>query len=175
MDSPLMGLREKLRKNPYPILIGLFILVCVVVILTEFTGQHRPTAAFLGKGFYSDDDGATWFIDDVSKGSPFDHNGKPAYRALVYRCGGGKPFVAFLAKYSDRQKAQMDAEAAQAPAGTPSRVIGEAMKDLKTPGVPKWWTNTTATLTGYPRVVCPDASASPQAVVPSDPGSGATN
>jgi hypothetical protein len=115
-----MGLREKLQKKPYLIFLGIFILICVVVILIELSGRRPSTAAFLGKGFYSDDDGATWFMDDVSKGSPFDHNGKQAYRAMVYRCAGGKPFVAYLGKYSDKQKAQMDAETAQLPPGTPS-------------------------------------------------------
>jgi len=139
----------------------LFVVICAVIIFSELKG--RSDLSYAGKVFYSDDDGKTWFLDDLTKGSPFDHGGKQAYRALVYRCPGGESFVASLAKYSDHQKAQM---------GTDGRLIGMAMEDMKKPGESKWVTNSTPA--ERPKVACPGGGGDAVMVLPSDPDSGAT-
>ena len=44
------------------------------------TGVIVPTS-----GYFSDDDGKTYFQDDASKIAPFDHNGKQAVSAYLFR------------------------------------------------------------------------------------------
>ncbi len=103
-----MGIREKLNDNPR---VTTGITAAIVVIALAFIiyqllpnrGPRIPT-----ERFYSDDDGATWFADDINKIPPFDHNGKQAVRANVYQCGSGKPFVAYLEKYDDKAKAKLE-------------------------------------------------------------------
>ena len=39
---------------------------------------------------------------------PFDHDGKQAVRAFVFRCEGGKPFVAYLLRYKEGSQNQIE-------------------------------------------------------------------
>jgi len=171
-----MGVRETLEKHPVAVkaVIVLLILICGCVIYWELQEPHQRDPSLAGKVFYSDDDGKTWFLDDLSKGSPFDHQGKQAYRALVFRCAMSGPFVAFLAKFSDQQNAQAQADLSHAPPGTASRLLGTAMQDLKKPGESKWGSNTRRSQTGYPEVKCPDGQVA-ILVQPTDPVTGATH
>ena len=170
-----MNVREHLANNSGAAKAGLTLVVLVFagVIYLEFKGQRQPVPAAAGKVFCSDDDGRSWFLDDPSLDCPFDHHGKPAYRALVFRCQGRAPFVAYLAKYSDQQKAQIRADAAHGPEMA-LRWQSRPMQDLKKPGASKWITNRTPSMTGYPDVRCPDGSGNAVPVLPTDPDSGAT-
>jgi hypothetical protein len=160
-----MSVRETLQKKPAAAGVAalLLILACAAVILSETKGQSNYS--FAGKVFYSDDDGKTWFLDDLTKGSPFDHDGKPAYRAMVYRCtDGGDLFVGFLAKFSDHQIAQM--------AGDP-RVLMMGMQEMKKPGELKWVENPHPE-NGFPVARCPNGGGNAVMVLPNDPASGAS-
>jgi hypothetical protein len=53
-----------------------------------------------GRAFYTTDEGQTWFADVLYRATPFDHEGKPAYGAIVVECDG-KPYVALLTRLSD--------------------------------------------------------------------------
>jgi hypothetical protein len=51
--------------------------------------------------FFTTDDGKTWFADEASKKAPFLHDEKPAVRAHVFSCDGGKKlFAGYLSKFS---------------------------------------------------------------------------
>jgi hypothetical protein len=39
---------------------------------------------------------------------PFDHDGKPAYRAYVYQGADGKQFVSYIARYNDATLAKIE-------------------------------------------------------------------
>ena len=131
--------------------------------------------AVAGKGFYSADDGKSWFVDDTLKGSPIDRNGSLAYRAIVFRCPGGKPFVAYLARYSQDQLARIASDAAQYP-GQPSEGQMGGLRSIKKPGESNWVANSSTSITGYPIVHCPGTgSADASLVLPSDPDSGAAD
>jgi hypothetical protein len=158
-----MAVRETLQKFPAAAITvaALLVVICGVVIRFEAKG---PDFSKAGKGFYSDDDGKTWFLDDVTKGSPIDHNGKQAYCAMVYRCPGGRPFVAYLAKFSDRQLAQ---------AATDGRTIAAPMQDMKKPGDSTWVKPPNIPEGGYPPVPCPAGGGNAAVVLPTDPDSGA--
>lgn len=88
-----MGIRQTLNENPVVTAAatgGIILLALIFILYQAFGGRggsgYRPG----GKSFFSDDDGATWFADESSKIPPFDHDGKTAYRVVVYKCAGWK-------------------------------------------------------------------------------------
>ena len=95
------------------------ILMALGLIYFEMFGGPHHNQRLENSEFFSDDDGATWFIDDNTRIPPFDHGGKPAYRAEVFECGTGKPFVAYLEKFTDAKKQQIQAELADHPENLP--------------------------------------------------------
>ncbi len=111
------------------------ILIALTFILIQLLKGRASAAVSIAKVFYSDDDGKTWFIDDRSRLAPFDHNGKQAVRAEVFRCGAGRPFVGYLERYSDAAKARITAAfAANKPAAD---MIDEPM-EVKRPAEIIW-------------------------------------
>jgi hypothetical protein len=166
-----MGVRESLQRHSGTVKFSAaaLIVACIGLIYFE-SGEHKKyDISRLGKDFYSEDDGASWFFADALKGSPFNDNGATAYRALVFRCGSGQPFIAYLAKYSDEQMNRWHAEAAVS--GGQTRVAGETPKLLKKPGDSAW----KAAPAGleYPLVSCPDGQDTAVRVNTLDPASGA--
>ena len=111
---------------------------------------------------------------------PFTHNGKQAYLAAVFRCGNGKPFVAYLEKYSAAQLAQLadlqKTAAERAPNRPPPKWLPNTVPlDVKKPGDAEWIAASSAGTTSMPRhirrrraLVCPDGSANAIQVQPYD-------
>lgn len=109
-----MGVRETLnqKKSVGVVLAVVFLLAAAgILVYTQWPEHH-----FSGKtAFYSDDDGQTWFIDSVYKATPFDHNGKPAVRAIIYSYdSGSKRFCAYLMRDKASDKKLLDDAVAQA-------------------------------------------------------------
>jgi hypothetical protein len=167
-----MDLRKTINESPRlasAIAVAVCALALALLSWEMWGGRASPQAANAGKAFFSDDDGKSWFVDDDSNLSPFDHGGKTAYRAAVYRCGTGKPFVAYLERYSDAQLARI---AAQAKAIAERNPNGPQMKgapdfpmDVKKPGEATWFPPTAQDgkfdAANYQRVTkleCPDGS-----------------
>jgi len=134
-----MGLRETINKNQ-PLAIGLcsvFIILGSVLVIRS-TSSGIP--ARLKQAYYSDDDGKTFFADDVNKIYPFDHNGKTAYKAYVYEGGDGQPFVGYLERLTDSAR-QRIAELQQNPDGTTEGqvlTIYATGTQIKLPGDTRW-------------------------------------
>jgi hypothetical protein len=85
----------------------------------------RSAARKPPRQFYSNDDGATWFAADASNVPPFDHDGKVAYRARVFKCGTGAPFVSHLERYAPEAKKKLEAMYAKNPQGSaPADLLG---------------------------------------------------
>jgi hypothetical protein len=155
-----MGIRETLNKRPRvaaAMTAGLLGVAAAVFIWANKGVPDRVTRAY-----YSDDDGKTFFDDDVDKIYPFDHGGKPAFRAYVYQCGKEKPFVHYLGRYTDKAKARMaelmtnatDPEAA----GELARLRNTAI-EVKKPGEPNWvplFSSAGEAMTRHP--ICADKS-----------------
>ena len=96
-----MGVRETLNEKPAIAVggtIGIIVLGLIFVIV-ELSGGGAPR--FPTKSYYSVDDGASYFSDDIKLVPPFDHDGKQAVRAYLYKCEGGKEFVGFLERYKN--------------------------------------------------------------------------
>lgn len=106
-----MGIRQTLNENPAMttgVTAGILILA-IVIIAWQAMGPRGGTPPIPTKAFFSDDDGQTWFVDSVEKIPPFDHNGKPAYRVQLFRCGeGGKPFVGHLEGFDEAGKQKIE-------------------------------------------------------------------
>lgn len=94
-----VGIRENMNKNP-AVATGAtlgIILICILIIVYQLWPSH-PSGSAVTKAYFTDDDGKTYFKDDVTKFAPFDHDGKEAVQAFVYQANGGTPFVAFEEK-----------------------------------------------------------------------------
>ena len=106
-----------------------------------FIWANRGVPERVTEVYYSDDDGKTFFVDDVDKVYPFDRNGKPAYRAYVYRCGDQPPFVHYLGRYTDKAKARMAELSAKTDdpeaVGELARLRNTAI-EVKKPGDANW-------------------------------------
>jgi hypothetical protein len=98
------SVRESLQKNrKLGLMFAAILCICAAAISFHYLWPRAqrvdPTVEF-----YSDDDGQTFFKDNVYKFPPFDHNGKTAVQAVVGE-SEGHYFVAYLARYTpDAQK-----------------------------------------------------------------------
>lgn len=96
-----MGIREELNTKPW---VAVVALVLGIALLVYMVSRREVTQMPLDKtAFFTADDGKTWFKADAGRIPPFEHEGKTAYRAFVFRCGG-KEFVAYMQKYSPAGK-----------------------------------------------------------------------
>jgi hypothetical protein len=106
-----VGIRETLNQNPgitTGVTAGLIVVALGLIIWQSTGGGSGPS--FNNKQFFSNDEGATTFVDDAAKIPPFDKDGKPAVRAYVYTCDGGKTkFTAYLERYTDAAKKKLEA------------------------------------------------------------------
>jgi hypothetical protein len=140
-----MQIRKYLNENP---LVGGAMAAGLVVIAIVFAlwytmsgGVPAPSTASKAdptKGFYSDDDGKSFFMDAVAKATPFKHGSKDAVRAYVFRCGS-TTFVGLLGRNAELSRARpegkmlgADYNAIEGAAATP------AMFEIKKPSAAAW-------------------------------------
>lgn len=111
-----MFIRKKLADDKrMGIAIAIVLLaVAALALAVQFWPQRKPNLAL---AYYSDDDGQTWFKDSAFRVAPFDHDGKTAVMAEIYNYdNGSKEFCAYLAKYADETKRQLEQAIADAQA-----------------------------------------------------------
>lgn len=98
-----MAIREALQKKQSiaAIIAIVFILAMCAIIVRNVTNTE---GGFANSAYYSDDDGKSFFVDDALKIPPFDHGGKWAVKAHVYRCGSEKS-VHYLERYTEKGRA----------------------------------------------------------------------
>jgi hypothetical protein len=96
---------------------------------------HASAAAKREQSFFTADDGKTWFAEDASKLTPFDHDGKEAVRAHVF-VSGGKKWVAYLERCTPEGRKAM--EAVEKNPGATAQMRGVAMMEVKRPGETTW-------------------------------------
>jgi hypothetical protein len=106
-----LGIRQTLNENPgitTGLTAGIIVIALGIIIWQTVATNSVPTSVV--QAFYSDDDGATFFVDSNSHIAPFDHHGKQAVRAMVFTCDGNKTkFVGYLQRYSPEYKAKLEA------------------------------------------------------------------
>lgn len=96
-----MNIREPLQSKPA---IGIGIAVSAgllgVLIVWLTLGGREPARSMAAQLYFTDDGGSTFFADDSAKIPPFDHQGKVAVQAVVFKCGSKAPFVGYLLRYA---------------------------------------------------------------------------
>lgn len=95
-----MGLRENLNRHPKTstaIGVGLFVVSSALAAWLLTSESASAPMAVQSREWFTADDGATWFADDIRKPSPFQTaDGRTAVKAAVYKCRHGKTFVAYM-------------------------------------------------------------------------------
>ncbi len=101
-----MGIRETLNQNPgitTGVTAAIIVIALIIIGVQLFGGGGRRIQT---RGYFTVDDGQTWFVDDIQKIPPFEHNGQEAVRAVMFTCDGGKTiFPAYLERYNAKGKA----------------------------------------------------------------------
>jgi hypothetical protein len=135
-----MAIREALNKNKTAAIAVCIVLAGALIGVRYWTASNEIPAP-LTRAYYSDDDGKTYFVDDSAKVCPFDHNGKPAVKAVVFQCGDGKPFVAYLTQFTEKDQQKILQLRALPPNPDNAKTIGsiaENSMQVKRPGDSKW-------------------------------------
>lgn len=141
-----MGLRETLNAKPAittGATVGLIVIAIVVIVWQILPSRDGGAGAGgVRKAYYSDDDGKTWFEDDLYKVTPFkSKNGKDAVRAHVFKIGDNKPFVQFLERFKPEVKEKLEKQVAD-PANKGvvfPEFRDDSMKWYKKPGANSKW------------------------------------
>jgi len=140
-----MSVREAINKNP---VVSVILIVAAVVACVGFAVSSTANSSSSGiptKAFYSDDDGATYFADDINKVAPFDHQGKQAVKAYVYRFGNHGPFVGYLERTTPEGAQKIAALKPTEPgyADKLAEMVGRHA-EVKKPGGKDWFKPTSA-------------------------------
>ena len=95
-----MSLREWIDKHPKAISIAVAVVIAgsMFVVIRELNLRRSFKAP--ENGFFTTDDGATYFPDSLAKLPPFEHDGKEAVRPSWFPAMAAACWVAYLAKYS---------------------------------------------------------------------------
>lgn len=150
------------------------IAAAVVVVALGFWlfGGPSGTTVTAGDGFFSDDDGKTFFTASSDLLPPFGRGDRQAVAARVFSCAGKPPFVGYLERYTDagkvRAKELQDQRAAGKGAPGSDEVLLANM-ELKRPGETTWIKASDPRASAMRKVVCPDdptRPASPYAAAP---------
>ena len=171
-----MGIRETLNEKP---VIGIGIAVGVIVIagavlIWQFAGKSGPSPltapVSADQAYYTDDDGKTFFTEDSKKVTPFKHAGKDAYRAHVYKCSKGEPFVGYIERHTELGKQQKGINLEM---GSRPSFSDNALFEIKKPGKGNWIPvdskhyNDALTVMG---VTCPgNPNENPNPLIPGQP------
>jgi hypothetical protein len=130
-----MNIREKIAQNPVlGTALGVALVLAAALLLCLELWNSRPMRL---NTLYTDDDGKTWFKDGLRKLTPFDHDGKQAFRVQVYRCGGGPPFIGWMEEYGDDDRQRLETAAAQGDLALAANMTFYKPA-VKRPGDTKW-------------------------------------
>jgi hypothetical protein len=125
-------------------------IVIVLLVFLAFRWSGITRGQPVNMAFYTTDDGATFFADDLGKVPPFDHDGKPAVEAFVFTCDDGQHhFVQYLRKYSDEVKQQLEAT---------HTTVTLTPGLIKRPGDAKWISETYPQASTIMTPKCPDGT-----------------
>src|SRR5690349_15140739 len=103
-----MSMRELINRYPKLATVAILIAVCSSAALAYvMTTRSSENIESLSLSYYTTDEGKTWFTDEIDKPIPFDHDGKPAYRAMIFKCGQSAPFCGYLQRLTEPAKAKV--------------------------------------------------------------------
>jgi hypothetical protein len=162
-----MNIREKMAQNPaWATGLGVVLLLIAAVFVYQEIWNTGPARL---KARYTDDDGKTWFKDDLRKLTPFDHDGKQAFRVQVFRCGDGPPFIGWMEAYYGEDRKELESLVSPDDREL-SSIMSSCHAEVKRPGDTKWVTmRDPAKYDAITTPKCPDGSQdTPQQVGPNE-------
>ena len=135
---------EYLKQHGRNLTAGAIAVAVIVAAFFVWRSGTAPAGAPLAsqRAFYSDDDGANYFVDSLDKLPPFQRNGKTAYRAAVFTCDGTTRFVGYLERYPDEARKQLQAARDAAASGAkqlPRPSVAMTAVEVKKPGPGNPW------------------------------------
>ena len=155
---------RELIKGRQSVAIGVAAAMIVGAAVAIYVQARDAGSPGPGNAYFSTDDGQTFFTDSATKLPPFDRNGKPAYRAHVFECGG-KRVVGYLSRYRPEAIAALEEAVAARGTGKPPRnpaglaAVGTYGLEIKRPGAPAWANQSDPRAATMIRVFrCPDGS-----------------
>jgi len=144
-----MSIREAINGKP---IVGLslagLLIFLVFAIVYHYTGRPSEMSR-VGTGYFSDDDGQTFYRDSLYNFPPHDHGGKTAVMAVVFS-DGQENFVGYLQRLTPAAKKELEDEYAKVQngsatlsdmnglIGTPE--IRDDGTEIKAPGAGNQWT-----------------------------------
>lgn len=134
-------------------------LIITAVVITWMTlmpsGPKKVT-----RGFFTVDEGKTWFIDDVQRITPFDKDGKPAVRGYLFKCPGGKVYCGLLSRHTDSARKKADEFKSQNPdKPIPDDLLVKGSRDFRQPAKKQWVNDTSNEIFQVTtQKSCPDGS-----------------
>ena len=95
------------------------IVLAISVLVYSYYPQRKYSQSL---GYFTDDDGKTWYVDNIDTLPPYMHGDKKAVRAIIYSyAGGSKEFCAYLMCFSDDAKKKIENLAVAGPSnGSPT-------------------------------------------------------
>ncbi len=165
-----MGIRETLNENPALVTRATIAIISMAVIFVIWEAWPTGQRVNVPREFFSDDDGATWFADSSARLAPFDHDGKEAVLAKVFRCHNGTRFVGYLEKFSEEAKKRIvEARSTghmKAGVGAIEQGVPNADILVKPPHGGKWVPTQTPEAIKVQSFTCPDGSTDYEPVLP---------
>ena len=159
-----MGVREWIKGNQSA-MVALAVVMIVGAGVAIFLQVRDDGSDGSGKVYFSNDDGKSFFDDKSTKLPGFLKDGKPAYRAHVFMCGG-KRVTGYLSRFTpEALKALEEANAYRGTGKPPPNVrqlatIGTTGTEVKRPGDAKWVSQSDAAAATRVRAFrCPDGSS----------------
>jgi hypothetical protein len=111
-----MGIRETINNQKWIGVAVAAIIFATAGVIVAYTFWPTGPTIHANQGFYTDDDGKTFFRDSLYRFPPFDHDGKTANGAIVYSYSNGN-FVAYQFRYKPDAKNRLTDAYAKAQAG----------------------------------------------------------
>jgi hypothetical protein len=136
-----MSIRETIEKQrglTTAMSLGIVVIAGFFICRNIFSGPDTVTEG----AYFTTDDGQTVFTAPMGQFAPFDHGGKPAYRAWMFSTDEGKTkFVAYLERFTPSAKARLEAEMADFLAGKSHAPpnVGPGDTEVKKPGAGNPW------------------------------------
>jgi hypothetical protein len=136
-----VALRDKLNEYPGATAAGVGVIIVATIVLIVFSlrgegGRTNGPKWLPDKAFFTDDEGKTHFVDDLTKIPPFQHNGRNAYRAQVFIDSNERKFVGFMESYDPATKAKIESDLKS---GKPiAEVLSDNPPEVKKPGGGGW-------------------------------------
>jgi hypothetical protein len=127
-----MGIREWTEKHPKAVVSLVVACICVTIttVVVQVSAGRRAITTQAPDGFFTVDDGKTFFTASANNIPPFDWNGQPAVAAHVFE-SSGKRFVGYVERFNAEAHKLM----VENKGNIETQISG---REMKKPGDAKW-------------------------------------